>query len=428
MAETPADESKASTMPLIAAFVVAQMGIMQGSGSFPALLPTFIDAWTLSKTDAGWINGIYYAGYLGTVPFLVSLADRVPARPIFILSASVGIIASLGFAYYAEGFWSAMLFRTLGGMSIAGTYMPGLKLLTDHLEQRFPDKDHSRGVAFYVSGFGLGLSLSYFMSGVINETWGWEMAFAVSALGPLAAILVLTFTVPRPDPVPKFVPKTHLLDFRPVLKRGEVMGYVFAYTVHNFELFAFRSWAVAYLAFAASAGPDPDGAAAFSFSAPTIIAFAIFLGPAGSVLGNEMARRIGRPPAVAILMFASAGVALFFGFLADQAYLIVVAVAVFYCVLQVSDSASITAGVVAAAPPGYRGATMAVHSSIGFMGSFAGPVVFGLILDLADPTGIGGASLISWGWAFIGVAVVVALGPVFIYWLGGAKRAAGRPD
>jgi len=415
MAEKPAGDAKASTVPLIAAFVVAQMGIMQGSGSFPALLPTFIETWSLTKTDAGWVNGIYYAGYLGTVPFLVSLADRAPARRIFCLSAVLGIFASLGFAFYAEGFWSAMLFRMLGGMSIAGTYMPGLKLLTDHLEQRFPDTDHSRGVAFYVSGFGLGLSLSYFLSGVINEAWGWEWAFAVAALGPLSAVLVLTVFVPRPDPKPNFVPKTHLLDFRPVLRRREVMGYVLAYMVHNFELFAFRSWAVAYLAFAAASGPDPAGAGGFPFSAPTIIAFAIFLGPAGSVLGNEMSRRIGRPPAIAILMFASAGIALFFGFMADQPYLLVVAIAVFYCVLQVSDSASITAGVVAGAPPGYRGATMAVHSCIGFMGSFAGPVIFGLILDMADPTGTGGASVISWGWAFIGVAVVVAMGPVFIY-------------
>ena len=67
-----------STVPLIAAFVAAQMGVMQGSGTFAALLPNFIELWNLSKTDAGWINGIYYAGYLGAVPFLVSLADRAP--------------------------------------------------------------------------------------------------------------------------------------------------------------------------------------------------------------------------------------------------------------------------------------------------------------------------------------------------------------
>lgn len=406
-----------STVPLIAAFVAAQVGIMQGSGTFSALLPTFIDLWSLSKTDAGWINGIYYAGYLTAVPFLVSLADRAPPRRIFYASAILGIAASLGFAIFAEGFWTAMLFRLIGGISIAGTYMPGMKLLTDHLEHYFPNSDHSRGIAFYTSGFGFGLSLSFFLSGLFNDHWTWQLAFSVSALGPLLAILVLKTWINRPDPPAKLVPQTHLLDFRPVMRRGEVMAYVMAYAVHNFELFAFRSWAVAYLAFAAESGSDPAGASTFPLSPTTIIAAAILIGPAGSILGNELSRRIGRPPAVSLLMFASATLAAVFGFMADLTYSLVVCLAVIYCVLQVSDSASITAGSVAAAPPGYRGATMAVHSCIGFMGSFAGPVVFGLILDLADPSGAGGASVISWGWAFAGVAVVVATGPIFVYFL-----------
>lgn len=415
----PGAPPSGSTAPLILAFVAVQMGIMQGSGSFPALLPTFSEIWQISETDAGLINGIYYAGYFTVVPFLVSLSDRLPARRIFICSASLGIIASFGFAFLADGFWTAMLFRALGGISIAGTYMPGLKLLTDHLEHRFPNKDHSRGVAFYVSGFGLGLSLSFFLSGVINEVWGWQWAFAVSALGPISAIGILTIAVPGPDPKPAFVPTTHVFDLRPVLRRGQVMGYVMAYTVHNFEIFAFRSFGVAYLVFAMSAGPDPAGAAAFPITAPTIMAAAILLGPVGSVLGNELSIRIGRQTAIAWLMFASAALAAAFGFLADLPYLIVLPIFMFYCVLQVSDSASITAGAVAAAAPGYRGATMAVHSCIGFMGSFAGPVVFGMILDFAAPAADGGPSLQSWGWAFIGVAVVVATGPLFVRWLGG---------
>ena len=76
------------------------------------------------------------------------------------------------------------------------------------------------------------------------------------------------------------------------------------------------------------------------------------------------------------------------------------------------DSASITAGVIAAAPEGYRGATMAVHSCIGFMGSFAGPLMFGVVLDLTSPGGIGGETVASWGWAFAFTGLVVALGPL----------------
>ncbi|MDD9877423.1 MAG: MFS transporter, partial [Magnetovibrio sp.] len=385
-------------------------GASMGAGSFPALLPTFSESWSLSKTDAGWINGIYFAGYLGSVPILVSLTDRVSPRRIFYLSAAVSALSGLGFALWADGFWTAMVFRMLGGIGVAGTYMPGLKLLSDHLEHRFPDYDHSRGVAFYVSGFGLGLSLSFFLAGVTAEAWGWRWAFAVAALGPMLAVAVLGATVRGADPMTRTAPRTHLLDFRPVLRCRAAMGYVLAYTVHNFELFAFRAWAVAFLVFAGA----ESGTGGIGVAPATIIAGAILMGPAGSVLGNELSRRIGRRRAITLMMLASAALAAVIGFLAGQAYGLVVAVAVAYCVLQVSDSASLTAGAVAAAPEGYRGATMAVHSCIGFTGSFAGPVVFGLILDLVDPAG-GGATIAAWGWAFAGVGAVVALGPVFLY-------------
>ena len=58
---------------------------MLGVAAFPALLPTFIGEWQLTKTDAGWINGIYFAGYLAAVPVLVSLTDRVSPRNIYTL-------------------------------------------------------------------------------------------------------------------------------------------------------------------------------------------------------------------------------------------------------------------------------------------------------------------------------------------------------
>jgi len=49
-------------------------------------------------------------------------------------------------------------------------------------------------------------------------------------------------------------------------------------------------------------------------------------------------------------------------------------------------------------------------------------VVFGLILDLADPTGSGGTSVIAWGWAFVGVGLVVAMGPLFLFVLAREDR------
>ncbi len=401
--------SRAPTpVQLILLMCGAEVLSMVGAVTFPALLPTFIDVWNLSKTDAGWINGIYFAGYLTAVPMLMSLTDRMSPRRIYLACLGLSALASLGFATLTDGFWTAMLFRALGGIGLAGSYMPGLKLLTDHLEHARPHQDHSRAVAFYTSSFGIGTSLSFFMAGEIAGRWDWQTAFAVTVAGPLLGALLSVALLPREDPRPHQAPSTHLLDFRPVLRCRAAMGYVLAYTVHNFELFVYRSWMVTFLVFAAATRPGQG----MLLSATAWVAIANLFGLPSSVLGNELSRRIGRHRAIMIIQWTSAAFASGLGFAAGAPFWVVIVLIMLYGWTITGESSSVTAGVMAAAPPGYRGATMAVHSCIGFVGSFAGPLLFGVALDLTSINGAGGDSISSWGWAFAFSGAVVALGPI----------------
>jgi len=61
---------------------------------------------------------------------------------------------------------------------------------------------------------------------------------------------------------------------------------------------------------------------------------------------------------------------------------------------------------------------MAVHSFIGFAGAFAGPLVFGVVLDLAG----GRESLLAWGLAFASSGLAIALSPLVLATMG--RRAA----
>ena len=54
-----------------------------------------------------------------------------------------------------------MLAQALLGAGLAGTYMPGLKELSD----RTAGPRQSRAIAFYTSTFGIGSSLSLWMAG-----------------------------------------------------------------------------------------------------------------------------------------------------------------------------------------------------------------------------------------------------------------------
>ena len=66
-----------------------------------------------------------------------------------------------------------------------------------------------------------------------------------------------------------------------------------------------------------------------------------------------------------------------------------------------ADSGALTAGTVAAAKPEQRGATLGVHSMLGFTAGLVAPTTFGVILDLAGGAQNGRA----WAASFIVLAL-----------------------
>ncbi|MEW5727558.1 MAG: MFS transporter, partial [Pseudomonadota bacterium] len=204
----------------------------------------------------------------------------------------------------------------------------------------------------------------------------------------------------RPVPPPPVAAPVALLDFRPVLRDRPVMGYVLAYAAHMWELFGLRSWMVAFLAFtlAAAPGPGPDPASAAMLA--SLVAMA------GSIGGADLAVRFDRRRLCSVAALLSASVAAVIGFTAGWPYAAVVALMVAYNGLVQLDSAALTTGAVLEADPSRRGATIAVHSLVGFAAAFAGPLAFGWMLD-----GFG-----SWGLAFASLGAVSLLGPLALKW------------
>jgi hypothetical protein len=73
---------------------------------------------------------------------------------------------------------------------------------------------------------------------------------------------------------------------------------------------------------------------------------------------------------------------------------------------------------VQAAEPGRRGATLGVHSFIGFAGSAVAPLAVGIVLDATG----GGHSIASWGMGFIAMGSVCLVAPL-AFLLGRGRRA-----
>jgi MFS family permease len=393
---------------LVSAMCLAEILNMIGIFAFPALLPEFIALWDLTNTQAGWISGIYFAGYTVSVPVLAGLTDRMDPRRIYLGSTVLGITGALGFAVLANGFWTALVFRILAGFGLAGTFVPGLKALVDRLGEGV----QARAISFYTATFSLGTALSFWVTGLLSAHLGWRPAFGFAAgTGALAFVLAAWTLRPRP-PNLEHPNQGHFLDFRPVLQNRQAMGYILAYTCHTWELFAARSWVVAFLTFALSTYPAGWGAKYLPPS--SVAALTALVAMWASVGGAELATRFGRLPVLRVIMWGSAVYACILGLLSSLPYLLLVLICMGYFVFVQGDSATLHTAVIQSAPAHQLGLTMAFQSLIGFAGAFVGPLVVGLVLDLTG----GGASNWSWWAAFCSMGLVVALGPLFVQFFG----------
>ena len=87
----------------------------------------------------------------------------------------------------------------------------------------------------------------------------------------------------------------------------------------------------------------------FHLAIVSLIAAAInLIGWPASVVGNELAIRFGRRRIVILIMTISALYSCLFGFTASWPFVVIVAMSLIYGLTVTGDSASITAGVVAA--------------------------------------------------------------------------------
>jgi MFS family permease len=395
--------------------VAAQVMVQIGGFTLPALLPTYIDRWDLTKTEAGWLIGIFFAAYVAAVPVLVSLTDRVPTRRVYVVGAALTALSHFGFALVADGFWSGMVLRAMAGIGWAGCYMPGLRAIADRLE----GNAQSRAVSLHAAGVGLSGAGSFLVSGAIDSVAGPTGAFLFGGVAACLSFVLAILVMPsRRSSHARPADPRALLDFRPVFRNRRAMAWIAGYTVHTWELAALRAWGVTFLTVAAVQMSPPAW-----LPAPTVLFTAAGLvGIVVSISGNESAQKWGRMRIVTLAMSSAAILSLTAGWtIAASALLATVLVIVWNATIYL-DSSALTAGTVGAADPALRGATMGLHSMCGYTGGFLGPLGVGLALDFS-----GDNIALGWGLGFGHLAVITLAGLFVLRRLGSAgASAAGR--
>ena len=379
---------------LIAFVCTAQVLVQIGAFFWPALVPEMMLRWRLTNSEAGWITAAFYGAYMLAVPILVTLTDRVDTRRVYLGGVAAMIAGHALFATLADGFWSAFAARSLTGIGWAGTYMTGLKLLADKVDAKML----SRAAAGHAASIGISGALSYVCADLLAQAGGWRFAFGAAALSAAVAWVIIAFALPRRQHKPEPTAGATLFDFRPVLRNRSAMAYAIAYGLHTLEMSALRGWGVAFLA-AVAAG---TGATASLLSPNATLTALGLIGTCASLAGNEAAIRFGRRALVCAAILGSVALAALLATVGTRSYPLAVALMLVYGAVIWLDSASLTAGTAGTAEPSRRGATLAVHSTLGYFGGFVGPLAVGWVLDL-------GGGNAAWSAAFGLIAAIMLL-------------------
>ena len=369
---------------------------------FLALQPVLQREWTLSNTQSGWISSAYFGGYMVAVPLLASLTDRIDARTIWLGACAMAAAGAVGFALLAQGTWSGAAMQVIAGAGLAGTYMPGLKLIAD----RLPHLPRPRDVAFYTTSFTIGSSLSFWIVGHLGAQLPWRTAVAWSATGPVVACVLVWGTL-RAVPVQRVAHQS--AHWSAVLASRDTMRYVVGYGAHVWELFALRAWLVPFITFYAALGGSAP-----PVPASTLAAVVALIGVPASIAGAELTAHVPRRRVVVSVMLLSIAASLLVTPAGRMSWTLLIAAVCLYSGFISADSAALTSGVLDVAPPASRGTAMAVYSTLGFAAASAGTFAVGALLDA-----MGGQSSASWTLAFVMMGAPNIIGAI-------AVRGAGK--
>ena len=372
----------------------AEILTMLTFGTYSAALPVLRQQWALSAAQAGAIFAGQQIGYTAAVLVLSTLTDAAGVRMIYLLSAIWNAVFALLFAAFADGFGSALALRALGGMGLAGTYVPGMRLVVE----TFPAPRRGAAMGVYIACFSLGTSLSLLVTGVLLHA-GWRMAFGVTSLGPLLAAVAAWWVVrdaPRPPPA------LHTA-ITGALRNLRALRFIAAYAAHNWELFGMRAWLPAFLtSLWVQRGMPLTSATARGATFSSLVLLGSGLSNAA---GGWLSDRLGRRRMITVFLTASALCSAVIGWSPALGMPAVLTLALLYGLLVTADSSSISTAVAESATAETLGATLAVQSGLGFLVTAISPSLFGAVLDAT-----GGI----WGWAFLSLGIAAVLGTVAV--------------
>lgn len=379
---------KTRTLTLLA---LAELLSMSVWFSASAVVPALASAWKIGASGQAWLTMSvqvgFVAGALGSA--ILNLADRLPSRLLFSLSALLAGAVTFVIPASRSGPSAAIALRFLTGLFLAGVYPVGMKIMAT-----WTRNDRGWGIGLLVGALTVGSAAPHLLR-VFGGIGDWRPALYLSAsLAAAGGLIAFLFITEGPDraPAPRFNWKYAGELWR---DRGMALANL-GYFGHMWELYAVWTWAPVFL----QASFRASGSAAET-RAPVAAFAMIAVGGAGSLAAGKLADRFGRTVITSSSMAVSGLCCLVAGFFFGRNPWALFIVCLVWGFTVVADSAQFSAGVSELCPAERTGTALTLQTSLGFLLTL---VTIRLVPALERA--------VSWRWAF----AFLALGPAVGIW------------